>query len=118
MGSVGMRIKASRGCGHADAPTTSRIAGNPASGIRAGGDDAVRPEFPPTPDDGGAPAGPAADATMALHQALIGLRRRHPWLVDAAVQEPDELSNELLRCEETMIIPLAAISELVGAEDR
>ncbi len=43
---------------------------------RAGGDDAVRPEFgsPPIPvDDSGA-------AMFALHQYLIGLRRRHPWL--------------------------------------
>ncbi|MCV7226301.1 alpha-amylase family protein [Mycolicibacterium komossense] len=43
---------------------------------RFGGDDAVRPEFgaPPLPvDDAGA-------QTFALHQYLIGLRRRHPWL--------------------------------------
>jgi glycosidase len=43
---------------------------------RYGGDDAVRPEF-------GAPPVPL-DATGArvwgLHQYLIGLRRRHPWL--------------------------------------
>lgn len=43
---------------------------------RYGGDDAVRPEFgsPPLPlDDAGA-------KVWALHQYLIGLRRRHPWL--------------------------------------
>lgn len=43
---------------------------------RAGGDDAVRPEFgaPPLPvDETGA-------QMFALHQHLIGLRRRHPWL--------------------------------------
>jgi len=43
---------------------------------RAGGDDAVRPEFgaPPMPvDDTGA-------ELFALHQFLIGLRRRHAWL--------------------------------------
>ncbi|SER01069.1 cyclomaltodextrinase [Lentzea xinjiangensis] len=43
---------------------------------RAGGDDAVRPEFPPAPD-GLAPHG---WDTYRLHQHLIGLRRRHPWL--------------------------------------
>ena len=43
---------------------------------RAGGDDAVRPEFPPSPTD---LDGPGA-ATLALHQFLIGLRRRHDWL--------------------------------------
>jgi cyclomaltodextrinase len=44
---------------------------------RAGGDDAVRPAFPDSPaglpDDGW--------TTFRLHQRLIGLRRRHPWLV-------------------------------------
>lgn len=43
---------------------------------RFGGDDAVRPEFgsPPLPLD-------AFGAEIwALHQFLIGLRRRHPWL--------------------------------------
>ena len=46
---------------------------------RLGGDDAVRPAFPDRPD-GLAPWG------AALHRAyqdLIGLRRRHPWLVTA-----------------------------------
>jgi glycosidase len=50
---------------------------------RLGGDDAVRPEFPPAP-----PADPAtlpgaeadAAAVLAVHQELIALRRRHPWL--------------------------------------
>ena len=43
---------------------------------RYGGDDAVRPEFgsPPAPlDDFGT-------KVWGLHQYLIGLRRRHPWL--------------------------------------
>ncbi|MEZ0364465.1 alpha-amylase family protein [Mycobacterium sp. pUA109] len=47
---------------------------------RAGGDDAVRPEFgtPPAQLDD-------RDAEIrALHQYLIGLRRRHPWLYDAS----------------------------------
>ncbi|MEE3752765.1 alpha-amylase family protein [Mycobacterium intracellulare] len=43
---------------------------------RFGGDDAVRPEFGSPPlqlDDVGV-------ETWALHQYLVGLRRRHPWL--------------------------------------
>ncbi|HUR04677.1 MAG TPA: alpha-amylase family glycosyl hydrolase [Nonomuraea sp.] len=46
---------------------------------RAGGDDAIRPAFPPEP------GGLAPDGTEVyrLHQRLIGLRRRHPWLVRA-----------------------------------
>jgi glycosidase len=46
---------------------------------RAGGDDAVRPEF-------GSPAtyvDSAARETLNLHRYLIGLRRRHPWLYEA-----------------------------------
>ena len=46
---------------------------------REGGDDAVRPEFPPTPAD----LAPYGWPTYRLHQRLIGLRRRHPWLVRA-----------------------------------
>jgi len=46
---------------------------------RAGGDDAVRPTFPATP----AGLAPFGWPTYRLHQHLIGLRRRHPWLVRA-----------------------------------
>jgi cyclomaltodextrinase / maltogenic alpha-amylase / neopullulanase len=63
---------------------------------RAGGDDAVRPAFPRTPDDAGWAADPARAAVADLHRTLMGLRRRHPWLVDATLAEPDVLRNELL----------------------
>ena len=49
---------------------------------RAGGDDAVRPEFgsPPLPlDDDGRPS-------LNLHQYLIGLRHRNPWLHEATTR--------------------------------
>ncbi|AKN17049.1 hypothetical protein MHAE_02100 [Mycobacterium haemophilum DSM 44634] len=49
---------------------------------RYGGDDAVRPEFASPPaqlDVFGAQA-------CALHQYLIGLRRRHPWLHSASTE--------------------------------
>ena len=55
---------------------------------RAGGDDAIRPAFPATPD-GLAPFG---WPIYRLHQELIGLRRRHPWLHRARVR-PVELRN-------------------------
>jgi len=47
---------------------------------RYGGDDAVRPEFgsPPMPLDA------FGSDVWALHQYLIGLRRRHPWLHKAS----------------------------------
>jgi cyclomaltodextrinase len=43
---------------------------------RVGGDDAIRPAFPASPD-GLAPFG---WGVFRLHQDLIGLRRRNPWL--------------------------------------
>src|SRR3954451_10311073 len=59
---------------------------------REGGDDAVRPAFPPTPER---PEGEAA-ATEELHRRLIGVRRRNAWLADATVEEPDALTNDVL----------------------
>jgi cyclomaltodextrinase len=56
---------------------------------RFGGDDAVRPEFfspPMEVDDAGA-------QMFTLHQYLIGLRRRHPWLHTARTR-PLLLENE------------------------
>lgn len=55
---------------------------------RFGGDDAVRPEFTTPPPDTGAPG---ADI-FRLHQYLIGLRRRHPWLHTARTA-PLRLTN-------------------------
>jgi len=49
----------------------------------AGGDDAIRPPYPP----GGPDALPANGwETYQLHQRLIALRRRHPWLHSARTQ--------------------------------
>ncbi|NDU74092.1 DUF3459 domain-containing protein [Actinomadura sp. DSM 109109] len=46
---------------------------------REGGDDAIRPPFPARPEDAPGYGG----AHHRLHQELIGVRRRHPWLVRA-----------------------------------
>lgn len=43
---------------------------------RFGGDDAVRPEFAPSRDE----SEPLGHDVYRLHQHLIGLRRRNPWL--------------------------------------
>ena len=61
---------------------------------RAGGDDAVRPEFPEKPDE----LAPYGWPTYRLHQDLIGLRRRHAWL-HAARSTVRHLTNEQLTCE-------------------
>lgn len=46
---------------------------------RFGGDDQIRPVFPPTPAD----LSTLGADMLHVHQELVGLRRRHPWLVDA-----------------------------------
>ncbi len=56
---------------------------------REGGDDAIRPEFPDHPEA----LAPAAQETLRLHRELIGLRRRHPWLVRARTVV-EHLANE------------------------
>jgi glycosidase len=55
---------------------------------REGGDDAIRPAFPASLDDAGL-------ETQRLHQALIGMRRRHAWLVRATT-EVHSLGNGVL----------------------
>ncbi|WP_324253932.1 alpha-amylase family glycosyl hydrolase [Microbacterium schleiferi] len=52
---------------------------------RLGGDDAIRPAFPESPDD----LAPWGAAIYRTHQELIGLRRRHPWLVTATTAALD-----------------------------
>ncbi|WP_434157770.1 alpha-amylase family protein [Clavibacter michiganensis] len=60
---------------------------------RAGGDDAVRPEYPASPDD--LRDDEHAARIRSLHQELVGLRRRHAWLVDARM-ETSGLTNTAL----------------------
>jgi cyclomaltodextrinase len=59
---------------------------------RVGGDDAIRPSFPP---EGPAGLAPYGWGVYRLHQQLIGLRRRHPWLHEA-VAHPIHLSSTAL----------------------
>lgn len=58
---------------------------------RLGGDDAVRPPFPDSPDQ----LSPHGEPIARAHQELIGLRRRHPWLTTATTQM---LALENTRC--------------------
>ncbi|MFJ1704265.1 alpha-amylase family glycosyl hydrolase [Kitasatospora sp. NPDC088346] len=58
---------------------------------RIGGDDAIRPAFPADP----AHFPPDGLSHQRLHQLLIGLRRRHPWLVRARA-EVHTLTNTAL----------------------
>ncbi len=61
---------------------------------RPGGDDAIRPSFP----DGPQALAPYGWPVYRLHQQLIGLRRRHPWL-QTAVARPVHLTNTVLAYE-------------------
>ncbi|WP_436533419.1 alpha-amylase family glycosyl hydrolase [Actinoplanes sp. HUAS TT8] len=61
---------------------------------RENGDDEIRPAFPPAPSD----LAPDGRPTYRLHQQLIGLRRRHPWL-HRAVTRPLHVGNKELAYE-------------------
>lgn len=64
---------------------------------RVGGDDAIRPTFPA---DAGQLA-PYGWPTYRLHQALIALRRRHPWLQSARVDVESRTNPAIVfRCSE------------------
>lgn len=58
---------------------------------RPGGDDAVRPIYPDSPAD----LNPAGDRMQRVYQQLIGVRRRHPWLVDATTETLDKTNESL-----------------------
>ena len=59
---------------------------------RAGGDDAIRPAFPATPAD----LAPFGWPVYRLHQELIGVRRRHPWLYRAQSRAIEIRNTDLL----------------------
>jgi cyclomaltodextrinase len=74
---------------------------------RAGGDDSIRPAFPTHPQA----LRDAAEETLALHRELIGLRRRHPWLVRArTVVENLENTRLLLRVTDGTSALLVALN--------
>ncbi len=59
---------------------------------RAGGDDAVRPELPAT-RGGFVNTHPEVEQ---VYRRMIGLRRRHPWLVDAVIATEQVSNTHLL----------------------
>ncbi len=63
---------------------------------RAGGDDEVRPPYPPAPGDlAGPDVAPHGWATHDRHAALLGLRRRHPWLHTARTRVVEVTNTRL-----------------------
>jgi glycosidase len=78
------------------------------------GDDAVRPPFPASPDD----LLPFGAGVRELYQRLFALRRRHPWLVDAAASTR-ELANEyveivLTGADDTIVLALNLADQAHG----
>src|SRR5579875_2055979 len=80
---------------------------------REGGDDEIRPAFPASPD-GLAPHG---WPVYRLHQDLIGLRRRHPWLARARTRVL-HLENEALAYEAADPAGQARLAVLLNLSDR
>ncbi|MGI8459089.1 MAG: alpha-amylase family glycosyl hydrolase [Propionibacteriaceae bacterium] len=60
---------------------------------RLGGDDAIRPELPDSPTELTVPAD--GGRIEGLYARLIGLRRRHSWLVDAKVAPADVANTHI-----------------------
>ena len=58
---------------------------------RAGGDDAVRPAFPDSPDE----LSRLGEPILRLHQRLIALRRRKPWLARGRYEQVS-VENDVL----------------------
>jgi cyclomaltodextrinase len=76
---------------------------------RAGGDDAIRPEFPDTPAELAALGLP----TYRLHQRLIGVRRRNAWLTRGRTKV-EHLTNRTIALRTTgdgVVLVLLNISD-------
>jgi cyclomaltodextrinase / maltogenic alpha-amylase / neopullulanase len=79
---------------------------------RPGGDDEIRPAFP------GSPAGLAPEGwpVYRLHQDLIGMRRRHPWLARAHTRVL-HLENEALGYTAADPVGGTALTVLLNVSD-
>jgi cyclomaltodextrinase len=89
---------------------------------RAGGDDEIRPGFPGRPDE----LAPTGWPIYRLHQDLIGLRRRHPWLHRAQTEMLHLASEQMIyrvaAGEQRLVVALNLADEEVrnevpGAQD-
>ncbi|MFC3993930.1 alpha-amylase family protein [Actinoplanes siamensis] len=76
------------------------------------GDDDIRPPFPPAPGD----LAPYGWPTYRLHEQLIGLRRRHPWLHRARTR-PLHLANKQFAYESVSVDGAHRLVVLLNAAD-
>jgi cyclomaltodextrinase / maltogenic alpha-amylase / neopullulanase len=80
---------------------------------RAGGDDAIRPAYPADPDHLPASGWPV----YRLHQQLIAMRRRHPWLTAARTTVAD-LTNRAVALQASAPGGGTRVITLLNADDR
>jgi cyclomaltodextrinase / maltogenic alpha-amylase / neopullulanase len=82
---------------------------------RAGGDDEIRPGFPGAPDE----LAPTGWPVYRLHQDLIGLRRRHPWLYRAQTEmlqlASEQMTYRVAAGGESLVVALSLADEEVRA---
>ena len=81
---------------------------------RPGGDDAVRPEFPQAR---GQFTNPHPEVE-AVYRQILGLRRRHPWLVDAVVATAEVANDHLVVHAEARQQPGHRLSLVLNLADR
>jgi cyclomaltodextrinase / maltogenic alpha-amylase / neopullulanase len=83
---------------------------------RAGGDDEIRPGFPGGPDE----LAPTGWPIYRLHQDLIGLRRRHPWLHRAQTEMLHLASEQMIyrvaAGEQCLVVALSLADDEVRHE--
>lgn len=81
---------------------------------RIGGDDAVRQAFPPKPEGRES----RNDRFFQLHQRLIGLRRRHPWLHRARSEQLEVSNNHaslaLIAGDQRLVLTINLGDNVVG----
>ncbi len=81
---------------------------------RFGGDDEVRPPFPDAPQE----LSLLGEPTYRMHQELIGLRRRHPWLHQARLIPIHVTNGQLVyRCDaedHALLVALNVADEPTG----
>lgn len=80
---------------------------------RPGGDDAVRPAFPPTPED----LAPEGWSLHELHKQLIALRRERPWLADARTEVRSRTNTTLIYRSSARVDAQQSIDVALNLED-
>jgi hypothetical protein len=81
---------------------------------RPGGDDAVRPELPGQRGFFTEPQHPDVEVS---YQRMVGLRRRHPWLVDAIISTAEVANAHLVVHAEGRRQPVRRLTLVLNLAD-